>query len=197
MKRRDGIVFFDTIDARDLELVANELGATINQLRYALHFALRRTEAALRKNATTELKRELGLRTAVALRSRIKKLKIRSSMVMQRNGESRGEVGLWFGLNELPVSAFKGTPKQDYAGAFMNDYFFEDGFVAKSEYSNKKTIFKRAGKRRTPIREQTIAIHQQGMDYIEDNLFERAEDMFWQHFRRDLAARVKYQIGGL
>lgn len=176
------------IDERGLRDVADEIGATDKQVRYALNRALRRTEASLRKLSSKGLTKELQLRTAQALRKRLKTIKLRTAA-------GGSELGLWYGLNPLPVSSFKGRPKDDPAGAFMGDYFFEGGFVARSSFKGRNTIFKRQGKKRLPIAEQTIAIQDQAIVYIEDEIFVQTEDIFWQHFRRDLQARVKYQLG--
>lgn len=181
------MIHFD-IDAEQLGEVARELGATDVQVRYALNRALRRTEASLRKLSSKGLARELQLRTAMALRKRLKSIRLRSK------GKG-GEVALWYGLNPLPVSSFKGRPKEDGSGSWMNDFYFKDGFVAKSTYKGRRTIFKRAGANRLPITEQTITIHDDAIVYIEDEIFVQTESIFWQHFRRDLKARVQYQLG--
>lgn len=179
------MIHFD-IDSKGLFEIADELGATDKQVRYALNRALRRTEATLRKMSSKGLTAELKLRAAAALRKRLKTLKLRSK------GDS---VGLWYGLNPLPVHAFKGRPKEDPKGAWMGDFFFEDGFVAHSTYKGRNTIFKRQGKKRLPIAEQTITVYDDAVVYIEDEIFVHTERIFWQHFRRDLTARVNYQIG--
>lgn len=181
------MIHFD-IDARGLREVADELGATDKQVRYALTRALRRTEASLRKQSSKGLTAELKLRTAQALRKRLKTIRLRSS-------GGGGEVGLWYGLNPLPVSSFKGRPKEDPAGAFLGDYFFQGAFVARSTLKGKNTIFKRQGKQRLPIAEQTITIQDPAIVFIEDEIFVQTETIFWQHFRRDLQARVRYQLG--
>lgn len=181
------MIHFD-IDALGLREVANELSATDLQVRYALTRALRRTEASLRKLSSKGLTRELQLRAASVLRKRLKSIRLRSA------GKDGG-VALWYGLNPLPVSSFKGRPKEDPAGAFMGDYFFKGGFVAKSTYKGRNTIFKRQGKQRLPIAEQTITIEDRAIVYIEDEIFVQTEEIFWQHFRRDLQARVRYKLG--
>jgi hypothetical protein len=53
----------------------------------------------------------------------------------------------------------------------------------------------RQGKKRLPIAEQTIAINDKAIVYIEDEIFAQTDAVFWNHFRRDLEARVKYQLG--
>lgn len=181
------MIHFD-VDAQGLREVADQLGATDKQVRAALSRALRRTEASLRKLSSKGLTKELQLRTAQALRKRLRTIKLRTT-------GADSELALWYGLNSLPVSSFKGRPKEDPAGAFAGAFFFKDGFVAKSQYKGRNTIFKRQGAKRLPIEEQTIAIHDDAIVFIEDEIFVQTEDIFWQHFRRDLQARVQYQLG--
>ncbi|MGU5730834.1 hypothetical protein ACV1DR_18225 [Aeromonas jandaei] len=73
---------------------------------------------------------------------------------------------------------------------------FDGGFVAKSKIKGKRTIFKRKGKERLPITEQTIQVADKAMDFIYDEVFvDKMLDIFWDNFKRDLNARVKFQIG--
>lgn len=179
------------IDWSSLVRVADELGGTDKQVKLALSRALRRTEATLRKMSSKGLQRELELRAASALRKRLKSIKLRKT-----GGLGAGnEVGLWYGLNPLPVSAFKGGVRQTDFGATKKDWYFEGGFIAKSSVKGSKTIFKRKGKERLSIEEQTILIEDRAITFIEDKVFDQVEDIFWQHFRRDLAARVRFQLG--
>lgn len=179
------MIHFD-IDDEGLSAVAEELGATPVQVRSALNRALRRTEASLRKLSSKGLSKELQLRTALALRKRLKTIKMK--------GKS-GEVGLWYGLNPLPVSSFKGRPREEGRGASMNGFYFKEGFIGKSKVKGRRTIFQRDGNKRLPISEQTITIQDEAIVFIEDEIFVQTETIFWQHFRRDLKARVSYDIG--
>lgn len=176
------------IDWQDLLRVGEELQASDKQIKFALSRALRRTEASLRKLSSKGLPKVLGLRTATALRQRLRTIKMRA-----KPGEDG--VTLWYGLNPLPVSSFKGRLQQDDGGAWKQDYFFDDAFVAKSRKKGQNTIFKRKGKERLPIVEQSIAIEDPAFVYIEDEVFDQVLDIFWRHFQRDLQARVKYNIG--
>lgn len=173
--------------------VANELQASEKQVQFALSRALRRTEATLRRMSSKGLQKELQLRAASALRKRLKSIKARKTGGL-RNGEG---VTLWYGLNDLPVSAFKGRPRQNSSGAAFNGNQYDGAFVARSKVKGKQTIFKRKNKERLAIIEQLVPIEDRAIQFIEDEVFDQVEDIFWQHFRRDLAARVRYQIGGL
>lgn len=181
------------IDWSSLVRVADELGGTDKQVKFALTRALRRTEATLRRMSSKGLQRELQLRAAGALRKRLKSIKVRKV-----GGLGAGnEVGLWYGLNDLPVSAFKGRPRENASGAAFRSQQYDGGFVAKSKVKGKQTIFKRKGAERLPVVEQLVPIESAAIEFIEDQVFDQVEQIFWQHFRRDLAARIKFQIGGL
>jgi hypothetical protein len=189
---------FDSIGDTELRRVGDELGASLNQIRYALTRALRRTQATLRKNAVTGLNKELHLRAMNSLRGRVKSVRMKSTVRLRSSGSNPpGEVALWIGLNDLPVSSFKGRSKQDVKGSWHNDYYFDGAFVAKSKVKNRNTIFSRKGADRLPIEEQSISIYEDSMMYIEEELFEQVEVLFWQHFKRDLQARIRFQLGGL
>lgn len=174
------------IDDDGLSVVAEELGATPVQVRSALSRAFRRTAASLRKLSSKGLSKELQLRTVNELRKRLSSIKMK---------KKDGEVSLWYGLNPLPVSSFKGRPREEGRGASMNGFYFREGFIGKSKVKGRKTIFQRQGNKRLPISEQTITIYDEAIVFIEDEIFVQTEAIFWQHFKRDLKARVTYDIG--
>lgn len=174
------------IDLKGLQDVGNEIGASETQIRAALTRAMRRTEASLRKLSSQGLTRELALRSAKSLRRRLKALKV---------GTKAGEFGIWYGLNDLPVSAFKGRARNTGKGATFNGHQFEGAFVGRSKFAGKNTIFKRKTEKRLAITEQLLPIEDKAIVFIEDEIFVQTEDIFWQHFRRDLAARVKFNLG--
>jgi hypothetical protein len=173
------------IDWRSLRAVGDELEASGKQVGSALSRALRRTEATLRRLSSKGLTKELELRAASSLRKRLKSIKM---------GSKGGEVGLWYGLNDLPVSAFKGRPRKTQTGAAFQGQEFDGGFVGRSKVKGKQTIFKRVSDKALPIAEQLMPIEDRAIVFIEDQVFDKVEEIFWQHFRRDLAARVKYNI---
>lgn len=175
------------IDGGEVEQIVLDLGATEKQVKLALHRALMRTATTLRVLGSRYLKNELGLRTIALLRRRMKSLKMK---ITDGDGFT-----LWFGLNDMPVSWFKGTPKETTTGAVSGGQEFAGGFVGKSTFKKRKTIFKRQGKARLHISEQLRAISDKGMVTIEDKIFVQAEEIFWKHFKRDLQARVNYKLG--
>jgi hypothetical protein len=184
------MLHFD-INWSDLARVAGELEASEKQIQLALHRALRRTEASLRRLSSKGLAQELQLRAVVALRNRLKSIKVR------KNAYGRGGDGaaLWYGLNDLPVSSFKGRPRSTAAGASFKGKEFDGAFVGRSKFKGKQTIFKRASAARLHIREQLLEIEDKAVVFIEDQVFDKVEEIFWQHFMRDIKARVKFRLG--
>jgi hypothetical protein len=175
------------VDAAGLEQLVLDLGATELQVKLAMHRALNRTATTLRAMATRRMKDELALRTINLLRRRMKSLKLRAT--------GADGFGLWFGLNDMPASWFKGTPKQGAAGVSFRGQDFPGGFVAKSKFKGRKTVFKRNGPGRLHITEQNLAMSDKMQVIIEDDIFVQTEQVFWKHFVRDLSARVKYKLG--
>lgn len=180
-----GGLHFD-IDTAQLRAVADELQASEKQVRGAFSRACQRTATALRTRAARGLASELQLRTIGLLRNRLKSLRLRA----QADG-----VQLWFGLNDMPASWFKGRPKQTATGAEVRGQQIEGGFVARSNFKGRRTVFKRKGKARLPIVEQTLPIEDQAVVFIEDEIFVQTESIFMDNFMRELRARVRYQIG--
>lgn len=183
------MLHFD-LDWRELLAVGEELQATDKQVMFALSRAMRRTESTLRRLSSKGLTKVLQLRSASILRKRLKSIRMRMSSSREQG------MGLWYGLNDLPVSSFKGRPKETDGGAAFRDTEYAGAFVARSKAKGKQTIFKRARGARLPIAEQLHTIEDKAVAFIEDEVFEQVLDIFWQHFRRDLAARVKFRLGG-
>lgn len=177
------------IDDSQLRLVANELQATDKQVYQAFARALRRTVTTLRTLAARGLRNELQLRVLNLLRKRLK-------TTMRSNSSRFAEGSLWVGVNDMPASWFKGTPKQTASGATARGQNFPGAFVAKSKYKGRLTVFKRTGSARLHIEEQNLRVDDSAQEFVEDKVFADVETIFWQHFRRDLAARVAYNIGG-
>lgn len=175
---------------RQLEDISQELGATNKQVKFALGRALRRTEATLRRMSAKGLTRVLQLRTMGSMRKRLKSIKLRKTGLDNGDG-----VGLWYGLNAIPVSSFKGRPRKTEGGAEFRGQKYDGAFVAKSKIKGKQTIFKRKTDKPLPITEQLHDIEDKAIVFIEDEVFDQIEEIFWQHFKRDLQARVKFKVG--
>lgn len=181
-----GGLHFD-INTDELRAIGDELQASEKQVRGALSRALQRTATTLRTMSARGLKTELELRTIGMLRKRLKSLRMRAG--------KDGGISLWYGLNDMPASWFKGTPKKTSDGAQHRGQSFAGAFVGKSKLKGRKTILKRSTKARLPITEQNLAIEDRAIVFIEDKIFDQTEEIFWRHFTRDLRARVSYQLG--
>lgn len=178
------------VDASQLYALIDELEPTEKQIKLAFGRALTRTAATLRKLSGTGLKTELDLRVVNLLRQRLKTLKLRSTGDLQ-------EIRLWYGISGMPVSWFRGTPKavKGTGDLTYRGETFTDGFVGTSTVKGRKTIFKRQGKGRLPIAEQLLPIRDKAEVFIEDRVFDQLDSIFWNHFRRDLRARVRLKLG--
>lgn len=179
------------LDWRELLQVSEELQATDKQTMFALSRAMRRTEATLRRMSSKGLTKVLQLRAASVLRKRLKSIRMRmSGPTFREQG-----MGLWYGLNNLPVSSFKGRPAETKDGASFRGTEYDGGFVGRSKVKGKQTIFKRVKEARLPVAEQLHDIEDKAIVFIEDEVFDQVLDIFWQHFRRDLRARVRFRLG--
>lgn len=174
------------IEWQQLRQIGDDLQASETQIRLALSRTLSRLASRLATLSRKGLKDELQLRRLNALRKRLKSIRLRVK---------DGGIQLWYGLNDMPVSWFKGTPKETTGGATFRGVTFDGAFVARSRYSKQKTIMKRKGKARLHIEEQQLPIEDQAQVFIEDNVFDKLEPLFWPMFERELAARVKFKIG--
>lgn len=182
------------IDVRELFAVMDELDPTERQIQLAFSRAMNRTAATLRRRSTSGLRALLDLRTVGLLRQRLKSLKIK------KNGLDG--LRLWYGINPMPVSWFKGTPKavgkrgrKKGESVTYRGEVFENSFVANSKVKGRKTIFKRKTNARLPLEEQQMPIRDKAEVFVEDEVFSEIEDVFWPYFVRDLRARVTFKIG--
>lgn len=174
------------IDLSQLRLAGAELEASEKQVRAAFSSACQRTATTLRTRSARGLASELQLRTIGLLRKRLKSLRLRA----------RGDgVQLWYGLNDMPASWFKGAVTENAKGAAKRGHQVDGGFAARSKFKGRRTLFKRTGKARLHIAEQNLPIEDQAVVYIEDEIFDQTEEIFWKNFTRELRARVKYKLG--
>ncbi|AMQ58854.1 hypothetical protein RSM41_002924 [Klebsiella aerogenes] len=202
------------IDVDAIWRIAEKVGATQKQFRAAYSRALRRTAATLRKKAMADLKTGLAPRSLNLVRRRL------LSFHLDR-GSQLDNFRLWFGLNAIKVKDLKGringrvrphhsrrdkstgrfikarrqaenagfTPK----GSLLSPRTFENGEVARSHRENRRTVVIRdPDTRRT--HEAEIDIYEPMLNYIEDNAFAEAMEIFMHHFESDIRGRVKAKI---
>ena len=179
------------IDARQIEGLIEELGATDRQAKFALGRALRRTAATLRRQSERGLKSELDIKRTAYLRRRLKSLQFRSS--------SLSGTKLWYGLDDMPVSALRGRIKAGKGGTGASfagkagSETFDGAFIVKGKRG--RTIMRRKGKSRLPIVEARLPVQDDMNIYVEDVIFPQVNDIFWSHFERDMRARAAHGVG--
>lgn len=176
------------IDDGELKAIAREFGGTEQQVRMAFGRALRRTASALRRMSSAGLRSELELRTTKHVRRRIREIRLRGG----KGGMA--SVRLWYGANDLPVSAFRGRPTQGPSGARFRGRDYPGAFVAKGK-DGKATIFRRRGDGRLPLVEETVPVKDQMDTYLEDVIFDQVGDILARNFRADLRARTSFGVG--
>lgn len=182
---------FEIDDAQLNRLIA-DLEATDMQVKFALSRALRRTAGTLRAMSAKGFKSELDVKRMNAIRNRLKSIRFRQASVEGMT--------LWYGLNDLPVSALRGRLKKTPTGASFEGkagrHHIDGGFIVRGQYNNgQRSIFKRIGKARTPVAEATLPIKDKMDVFIEDNIFDKVDAIFWKNFQQDLTARVKQGVG--
>lgn len=174
------------IEKGDIDQIAKTLGANEKQVNLAVSRALKRTAGTARKRASKALREGLELRRASDLRKRLRELKLRQK-------SKRREISIWFGLNDLPVSAFKGRPRQVGKGVTFRNQSFPGGFVATGK-SGRRTIFRRRDRGRFPIQEQTMPVKDQADVILEDEVFADLGEVFMKNLLADLRARTVYGV---
>lgn len=177
------MIAFD-IDMEGVAALAAELKATEKNVRMSISRALRRTAGTIRVRSSKGLMSELQLRRAGEIRKRLRELKLRSN-------RAGSEIGLWYGLNDMRVSSFKGSPSENSGGASFRGQNFSGAFVGKNR-AGRRTIFKRVGAARLPIAEQTLPVKDQMEIFIEDVIFPDLGEIFMKNFAADLRARTMF-----
>lgn len=187
------MLHFD-IDAKQIGTLITELGLTEKQAKFALGRALKRTATTLRVKSERGLKSELDVKKLAYLRRRL-----RFSRFSRQSFEG---ARFWYGTNDMPVSALKGRVSEGGGGASFSgkagSHTYAGGFVAKSKRGwtkNAKTIFVRKGGKRLPIGEVQLPVKDRMDVFIEDEIFDEINDIFWKHFERDMLARAKFGVG--
>ncbi|NSY36870.1 phage tail protein [Leisingera sp. ANG59] len=174
-------------DARELKRIADEFEASEKDLRFAYSRALRRTAQTMKTRARKGLRTELELRTAAELRKRLQGFRF-------KRGKELGEVRMWFGLNDMRVSKFKGRPARTGSGARYGQQDFSGGFIGRNR-AGKRTVFKRETADRVSAREVKMPIEDKAQIYIEDEVFDEIEEVFFKNFRAEVRARTIYGVG--
>lgn len=179
------MIHFD-IDDRQIEALRVKLGLSEKQAKFALGRALRRTATTLRTRSERGLKSKLDVKKLAYLRRRL-------CVSAMKNHSFQG-ARLWFGANDMPVSALRGRRTKTAKGARFSgkagNQEFSGGFIRASRRGWGRTILMRSGKARYPVREAELAVKDEMDIFIEDEVFAEWEAIFWNHFRRDMEGRA-------
>lgn len=176
---------FDFDDGDKFDEITEAYNATPKQVKLAQNRALKRTAATLRKLSSKGLQSELGLRNAKALRRRLKEYRV---------GKGKSGFKLWYGTNDLPISAFKGRPKKVPGGIQVGDHMIHGGFYAKT--GGKRKVMTRNGpKGRWNISEALLPVSDRMMIFLEDEVFVDIETIFFRHFNHEIRAATILEIG--
>lgn len=175
------------IDESELRRIANEFDADEDVLRDSFSRALKRTAQAIKTRARKELRTELELRTAAEIRKRLYGFRYK------RGAYDLGEVRMWFGLNDMRVSAFKGRASRTGSGARFAGQDFPGAFVGRNR-KGKQTIMRRAGHRAWPIKEEVMPIETRANNKILD-LLDDFNDLLMRNFLSEVRARTIYGVG--
>lgn len=172
------------IDGSEMREIAQEFAATERQVGQATNRALRRTAATLRRLSSRGLQSELGLRNATALRRRIKEYRL--------SGNAKG-VKLWYGANDLPLSAFRGRARRVPGGVKFGEAMLHGAFMASR--GGRRGIYERVGATSYPIREVRRPVADRMMIFLEDEVFVDLDTIFFRHFRSEIRARTILGVG--
>lgn len=202
------------IDVKAIWRIAENIGATQKQFRAAYSRALRRTAATLRKKALADLKDGLAPRSLNMVRRRLLSFRL-------DRGSQLDNFRLWFGLNAIKLKDLKGRisgrvrphhsrrdkttgryikarRRADAAGFapkgnLLAARTYQNGEVARSRRDNRRTVVIRDPETRR-TREAEVDIYEPMLNYIEDNAFADAMEIFMHHFQSDIRGRVKAKI---
>ncbi|WP_202301540.1 hypothetical protein [Dryocola clanedunensis] len=202
------------IDLDAIWRIADSIDATQKQFRAAYSRALQRTATTLRKRAMSDLKAGIAPRNASLVRRRLLSFRV-------QRGAQLDEFRLWFGLNAIKVKDLKGKvlgrvrphhSKRDSKsgrytaarrkakeagfdpkGSLLATEMYANSEVARSRRDGRRTVLIRdPDTRRT--HEAEVDIYEPMLNYIEDNAFADALEIFTHHFETDIRGRVKARI---
>lgn len=157
------------------------------QLHAAYTRALKRTAGTLRVRSSQGLRALLGLRNTKRLRRRIKTKRV-------RGGRDGTAFEIWYGENDWPVEDFKGTPVETATGVQFGAHAFPAAFLGR--IGGKGTVLRRKGAERLPIERVLMPVKDRMDVYLEDEIFDRAEEIFMKNFEAEVRARALFGVGG-
>jgi hypothetical protein len=159
------------IEAKGLDRIGRDLGATQKQIEPAMRSAVSRVT----RWAGNEAARRISKATKVTGKV------IKGRMRVEVMGKD-GVLGrVWAGLRNIPLAAMK--PRETKSGVTAGPAKVPGGFIA------KKQVFKRTGKKRLPIEKQTFSILDPGMDAMRS-----LENEIGERLQREFESQLKWQL---
>lgn len=192
MQANQNLVF--PIDSSQLEGIQRQLGATTREVKKAFNRALKRTAVTMNKLSGDLINHHVSLRQKKSIKKRFNQFRVTK--------DGFDGLKLWFGLNPLPISFLAGRiskkgAKKNPTGAIFTSKSqsigrreYDGSFVAVRGKNKYRSVFSRVGKGRWNIEEKTIEIDDALLVKIEDEIFVKLPDVFWNHFKSDLRGRV-------
>ena len=175
-----------SLDTTEIDRMIRVLGASPEQVKWAIRRALRRTTTTLRLRTRQAVASEVQARTLAAIRRRLKDLRT-------SGGKSGDVISIWVGLNNMAISQLKGRVSEYADGATFRSMEYPKAFVAK--VGRYRSIYRRRGDARFPIAEETYPIKGAVDPVLRDKVLPNVADVFLRHFLTDLRARTVFGVG--
>lgn len=165
-------------EARGLDQIVQELGASDKQVRAAINSTLRKVGAWVRTQSARGLAKRLQMPQRV-LRYRMRSLKLTQT----GNG---AEIKLWYGLNPVALIHLNAKKRAGGVGA-MGGRYVPGGFIA------RRQVFARVGKSRLPIEKQETDIEAQALQFLQGELLDGSafEAKFLSTFEHEIKWRMQ------
>jgi hypothetical protein len=163
------------IDANGVDRMAQEIGATEEQLRKALNSTVRKINVTMRREAVRQMSQETGLPQKRFMR-RIRSFKL---------GRTAGGWKVFIGLDSLNLMEL--GAKETATGVTSRKGAVKSAFMAVGK-SGIASVFKRTGRGRLPIKQIRHDIEPIGTDILA-----AAERIFDARFFKVLEAELKWR----
>jgi hypothetical protein len=162
------------INAKGLDRIGRDLGATQKQIEPAMRSAVSRVT----RWAGNEAARRISKATKVTGKV------IKGRMRVEVMGKD-GVLGrVWAGLSNIPLKAMK--PRQTKSGVTAGPAKRPGAFISKKLGGH---VFKRTGKKRLPIEKETFSIFDPGMDAMGS-----LENEIGERLQREFESQLKWQL---
>ncbi|NKD76606.1 hypothetical protein HEQ60_02315 [Haematospirillum sp. H1815] len=168
------------INTAELARIADEFYASESVVQHARSRALHKTALYITRLVKSGLLGELQLSNAKALRTRLKSLK--------GDGAS---AGLWIGANAIEICRFRGKPRTSARGVSFRSQDFAGSFMARLP-SGHTSVYHRSRKRRLPIEEQALPVHEAIAAFTETKAVPEISSVFYQYFSDEIRMRTVY-----